>query len=246
MRLGVGVQGLAVAAILFAAPALVHAQQQFGAPGNTYTTWGTNTNTGRIDVTYFIGSGFSAMQVNLLRQAAATWNSAGSYVNLVEVGVAGNVNFTTSNPGSFALYTLNMGTVTPQAPSTFPDGNPWSRITGPVQVNINDLTVFGGLVTYWDGNGLLAPSAQIDFQMLALDVMGRAIGLGLSVDPSSVMQPDGSYSFSTPGNHALSSTDLAAINAVYGSPEPATLALFGIGLAVIGFSKKLRRTTLGL
>jgi len=243
-RLGV-VRGLVAAAILCAAPALAHAQQQFGQPPNTYTTWGTNNNTGSVDVTYFIGSGFNAMQTSLLRQAAATWNNSGSYVRLVEVAAPGNINLSSSNIGSFALYNLNMGTVTAQ-PGTFPDGNPWARITGPVTVNINDLTVFGGVVTYWDGNGLLAPSPQIDFQALALDVMGRAIGLGLSADPLSVMQPDASFSFSLPGNHTLSATDVAAINAVYGSPEPATLALFGIGLAVIGFSKKFRRATLGL
>src|SRR6185295_13968408 len=106
-RVGV-VRSLIAAAILFAAPALLHAQQQFGQPPNTYTTWGTDANTGRVDVTYFIGSGFNAMQTSLLRQAAATWSAGGSFVNLVEVGAPGNINLTTSNIGSFALYNLNM------------------------------------------------------------------------------------------------------------------------------------------
>lgn len=234
------------AAMLFAAPALVHAQQQFGQPPNTYTTWGTNNNNGRIDVTYFIGSGLNPMQANLIRQAAATWSNSGSYVNLVEVGAPGNVNFSSSNLGFFTLSSVTMGTVTPQV-GTFPDGNPWAQITGPVTVQVNDLSAFGGALSYWDGNGVLAPTPpQIDFQALALDLVGRAIGLGISVDPASVMQPDGSFSLTNPGNHTLAPSDLAAINAVYGSPEPATFALFGIGLAVIGFSRKLRRTTLGL
>jgi hypothetical protein len=60
------------------------------------------------------------------------------------------------------------------------------------------------------------------------------------------MQPDGSFLFSQPGNHSLSFEDVAAAQAIFGTPEPTTLALLGIGLAVFGLSKKVRRSTLGL
>src|SRR5436190_185864 len=249
-RLGLVQAGVA-AAILFAAPSFVHAQtQQYGGPGgNTYATWGSQPPpvSQRVDLYYFIGPSVSGAQATVIQQAAAAWSSV-SGVNLIQ---SPNV---ISNPISIFVNAANLGasigTVTPlvvgstlstQQPTTYPDGRNWYQITGPLTITVNNVFPF------WDGNGV-PPGGffSVDQTAIALDLWGRALGLAPTGGAGSVMQPDGSFLFSQPGNHSLSTQDVAAVQAVFGTPEPTTLALLGIGLAVFGFSNKVRRSTLGL
>ena len=68
----VGLSAAAAAAIVCAAWAPAQAQQQqYGQPGNTYVTWGTNT-TGQnvIDVTYFVGPSMTGNTGNLIRDGS--------------------------------------------------------------------------------------------------------------------------------------------------------------------------------
>jgi hypothetical protein len=125
-------------------------------------------------------------------------------------------------------------------PTTYPDGRQWYQINGPLTITVNDVFPF------WDGTGAPPSFFSIDQTAVALDLWGRALGLAPTGGPGSVMQPDGNFLFSVPGNHTLSIDDVTAVQTIYGTPEPTTLALLGIGLAVLGVSKKFRRTTLGL
>jgi hypothetical protein len=244
--------GLA-AAILLAMPSFLHAQtQQYGGPGgNTYATWGSQppaTPAQRIDLYYFIGPSVSGAETALIQQAAAAWSSVGGGVNLIQSPD------TISHPISVFVNAANLGatpgTVTPLVvgttlsgpmPGTYPDGRNWYQINGPLTITVNDVFPF------WDGTGV-PPGGffSIDQQAVALDLWGRALGLAPTGGAGSVMQPDSNFLFSVPGNHALSPQDITAVQAVYGTPEPTTLALLGIGLAVLGVSKKFRRTALGL
>jgi len=231
-RLGLGLA--AFLALFCAAPGLLFAQQQqFGQPPNTYLTWGTNSNSTRIDVTYFIGAGFTGNMPNLIRQAAAQWSASGSRVNLVEVGTlaASQIRLSAAPVGVAALSQITRNSVA--MPGTL-NGQPWRQITAPETIVVNTNFAF------WDGVGPQAAN-QFDFQSVILDLMGYSIGLGFvtaGTDPGSVMQP--TFASGVPGNHTLSPTDLASVQAVYGTPEPGTLALLGIGLGVLGATRRRR------
>src|SRR5262245_23112701 len=117
------------AAIVLAVPAIAQAQQQqYGQPPNTYVTWGTNNPGPTIDVTYFVGnSSLTGNIPNLIRQAAAQWNSV-SYVHLIEVNGPGaaataNIVFQIGNTGSTAVVAPTTRPTTPGA-GTFPNGSP--------------------------------------------------------------------------------------------------------------------------
>src|SRR5581483_7615399 len=164
------VRGLvATVALVWAAPALAMAQQQqFGqSPPNTYVTWGTNTRGSAVDVTYFVGAGFSAAQTNLINQAAAQW-SAVSNVHLIQVGTAAgaDVQLSVANLGATTLANLNRN-ATPQ-PGTL-NGAPWAQIQGPATVTFNSLAGTG--FSWWTG-GAGPAGNQFDFLQVALDVMG--------------------------------------------------------------------------
>ena len=235
-RVGLSV-GLA-AAILCAAWAPAHAQQQqYGQPG-TYVTWGTNT-TGQnvIDVTYFVGSpSLTGNTANLITQAAAAWNNTGAFVNLVQV------NSSVGADVVFQIGAVPPGTlfVSPSVPTTglqpgLLNGSPWVMINGQVVITMNSAI----MPLVWDGTGV-PPALYWDFNTIALMMVGYALGLGSAFpgDPNSVMNPTIPFG---PGFTAPTSADAAALLAVYGSPEPATFALFGVGLAALGFSRKFRR-----
>lgn len=224
------------AGVLFAfAPAMAFAQQQqFGqSPPNTYVTWGSNANATRVDVTYFIGTGFAPAQVNLINQAAAQWSAAGA-VNLIQVGSAGaaNVQLSMANVGTAALSQVVRNTSALQ-PGTI-HGAPWVKILNPETITVSSA------FSWWNGTGAQGRN-QFDFQAVILDLMGYSLGMGFvpgGTQTDSVMQP--AFNPGVPGNHSLSSADIASIQAIYGAPEPVTLALFGFGLSLVGLSR-LRR-----
>src|SRR5689334_10013801 len=150
----VGLSGAIAAAILCAAWAPAHAQQQqYGQPGNTYVTWGSNTpGQNVIDVTYFVGGGNTVNTGNILRQAAAAWNSSGAFIHLVEVtgpGAAATANVV-FNIGAVPPGTLF---ISPSVPTTGPqpgtlNGRPWVQINGQVVITAN--SALKPLV--WDGS----------------------------------------------------------------------------------------------
>jgi hypothetical protein len=202
-------------------------------------TWGSNTQSSVIDVTYFIGAGFNANEVALINSAASQWSQAGSSVRLVEVGSAAgaNIRLTMANLGNTG-HLSNATFPAPGARITVPqsgtlNGQPWAMIQGPENFTVNSF------YSFWDGTG--AQGASFDFQAEILDLMGHGIGLGFvtaGTQPTSVMQP--TFTAGVPGNHSLSPSDIAAVQALYGAPEPATLALFGVGLSLVGFSRRRR------
>ena len=199
-------------------------QQQFGQAG-TYVTWGSPPpNANIIDVTYFIGAGFTANETSLIQKAATAWSTVGGGVRLVQVGTAAGANVTVGFAalGSFGKATL---TTVPGA-GTYPNGDPWVRITGAS-------AQFNSGFNWWDGTGTIG-GGQHDFYAAALDLLGQSLGLGFAAntDPTSVMQK--TIPASAVGNETLSPSDIASVQAIYGSPEPPTLALLGLGLLVIG------------
>ena len=230
------------AAILCAASASAHAQQQqYGQPPNTYVTWGTNNPSQPIiDVTYFVGDpSLVGNTANLIRQAAAAWNNAGANVRLVEATGPGaaataNIIFQIGNTGSTAVVAPTTMSTTPGA-GTFPNGSNWVQINGQIVITASSLF----LPFYWDGTGV-QPPGTIDFHTVALQMTGFALGLGPAAlgDPNSVMAQNFPLG---PGLTAPTANDVLAVTAVYGSPEPATFALFGVGLAALGLGRKLRR-----
>jgi len=251
-RLGLVQVGLA-AAILLGASSLVHAQsQQFGGPGgNTYAQWGSQPPpTGQvIDLYYFIGGSVSGPEATVIQQTAAAWSSAGAGVRLIQA------TDLVSHPISIFVNAANLGvtpgTVTPlqvgttltgPMPTTYPNGSQWYQINGPLTITVNDIFPF------WDGNSAPPPppSLYLDQTAVAMDLWGQALGLAQTGGAGSVMQPNSNIFFNQQGNQTLSPEDIAAVQAIYGTPEPTTLALLGIGLAVLGVSTIFRRTTLGL
>lgn len=240
----VGFSAVLAAAFLCAASALSHAQQQqFGQPPSTYVTWGSNTpGQTVIDVTYFVGSPtLTGNTANVIRQAAAAWNSSGAYVNLVEVsgpGAAASADVVfqigATPGGTFAFPTTRP--TTGLQPGTL-NGSSWVQINGQVVV-----TGSSAIMPFvWDGTGpFTTPPLLWDFNTIALQMVGFALGLGPSAfgDPNSVMNPNVAFG---PGFTAPTSADVQALNNIYGSPEPATFALFGVGLVALGFGRKFRR-----
>ena len=89
-----------------------------------------------------------------------------------------------------------------------------------------------GALNWWDGTGSI-PNGSRDFQAAILVLFGRGLGLGSAAagDTTSVMQAN--ITPNVVGNHVLSPSDIVSINAVYGSPEPATFGLFAVGLALV-------------
>jgi len=226
------------AAILCAVSSLAHAQQQqFGQPPDTYVTWGTNTpGQTVIDVTYFVGSPtLTGNTANVIRQAAAAWNNTGAFVHLVEAtgpgaGATADVVFQIgATPGGTFVFPTTRPT-TPIAPN-------WLQINGQVVV-----TASSAIMPFvWDGTGpFTTPPLLWDFNTIALQMVGFALGLGPAAfgDTNSVMTQNIPFG---PGFTAPTAADAAALTAVYGSPEPATFALFGVGLAALGFGRKFRR-----
>lgn len=205
-----------------AGPALAQ-QQQLGQPG-TYLTWGVPPpNASKIDVTYFIGSGFTANEASLIQKAATAWSAAAN-VQFLEVGTMGaakvNVNF--AAVGSFGQTAL---TLVPGA-GTYPNGDPWKQITAAA-------VQFNSGFNWWDGTGTIA-GGQHDFYAAALDLLGQSLGLGdaANSDPTSVMQ--NVIPASKVGNESLSPSDIGALQAIYGAPEPSTGSLFALCLLAVG------------
>ncbi len=228
-------------AALAATPGVALAQsQQYGqtSPQNTYVTWGGNNPTNTIiDVTYFINPGFTTNQINLIHAAANAWSTNAIHmgVNLVIASSAATADIVWNNvPLAGFQLSQNTFNTSPQ-PGTFPNGSPWVQLTS-VTLNVNSL------VPWWDGTG--PQGGLIDFQSYVATLTGRALGLGTATQPAdnpSLMQPDSAFGFGANLLDSPTPADVSAVGAVYGTPEPSTLALFGIGLAAFGLSRLYRR-----
>jgi hypothetical protein len=223
------------------AAAAAHAQQQYqdptGSPG-TYFTQRTTAPSAffgqpRLDVTYFIGGGFTPQQVALIRQAAAVWSNTTASVNLVEVGTAGAgaIDFQPNNINDVTFDLANRIITSNPGPGTYPDGSPWRRIN-------NTLIIIDSIPPqpYFTTSAGPVPAGQFSFFSLVLREFGFGLGLGFATtDPNSVMDSD----LTTGEQHlTLTAADLNALQTLYGTPEPETWALLGIGLGVLIFRRK--------
>jgi PEP-CTERM motif-containing protein len=84
---------------------------------------------------------------------------------------------------------------------------------------------------------------ELDFYSYMLREFGRELGLGLALqagpnaDPLSVMNPNiAAGTQSGP----FTARDIAALQELYGTPEPSTWMLFALGLGVLGVVLKFR------
>ena len=222
------------------AAAAAHAQQQYGDPSGfpgTYLTQRTSpaqaAGVPRIDVTYFVDGTFTNAEHAVINQAAAVWSGTYASVNLVEVGsaAAAAIDFTTTNlvPNTPALATRSI-TSTAGA-GTYPDGiTPWRHITNAA------ITIDSNPQGPYFIGALPVPSNRFDYFSLVLREFGLGLGLGFATgDPNSVMDATLAQGEQ---HRSLSSLDIAALNTLYGTPEPATWALFAVGLLVLGVGRK--------
>ena len=243
-----GIRAALALVFSISAPALLQAQQQYQDPANFPNTYFTQRTTPaatvgqqRIDVTYFIDpvaynplNPNRAAEAALIRLAATIWSSTSASVNLVEVGsaAAGNIDFTTANLGNPLLLSSENITSVPGA-GTYPDGSPWRHITNAaITIDLNP----PGPNPYFYGPPGNAPANQFDYLTVVMREFGFGLGLGLAAaDPNSVMDPN----ITTGEQHrSLDPADAAALALLYGTPEPATWALFGLGLLLVGFRRK--------
>jgi hypothetical protein len=171
----------------------------------------------------------------LITQAANVWNSAGANVQLVTTGTA------TININSFSIPFLPLPGFSSPYNTTgvlgnYPDGTPFRQILNAT------MAVNSGLPTWYFGPGT-APPGQFDFLAFMIQEFGHALGLGFVNDPTSVMNV-GPFGLFQPGAaiQAPSAADIAALQILYGAPEPETWALFGVGLVALGALKKSRRS----
>jgi hypothetical protein len=236
-----GVRGLTLAAALLAVPALARAQDQQFAQPDTHHTWRSSApDASFINVTYFIGAGFDAAQTALIQQAAAAWSypATGAYVNLVEGGAGSDISLTQLTFPFFADAVLTNTSTTTTPIGTAPDGHYLEQIS---DADITLVTLDGPSPGSPWNNDVNSPPGpgQWDFYSIILREFGLALGLGTTLtDPASVMTPG------TPGpgtfNHTLSQGDLQALQHMYGTPEPTTFALFGLGLLGVGLARRKR------
>jgi hypothetical protein len=225
---------------LLSSAALLRAQQQYGDPSafpGTYLTQRTTPVAGyvpKIDVTYFVDSTFSAAQHALINQAAAVWSTTTASVRLVEVGTAaaGAIDFTMQNLNNPQLNLATRTLTTVPGAGTYPDGSPWRRITSAsIVIDTNP----PGPQPWFLGPGP-TPANQFDFFSVIMREFGFGLGLGFATaDPASVMD---SNIVLGEQHQVLSPNDVAALQTLYGTPEPSTWALLGIGLVALGFRRK--------
>jgi hypothetical protein len=204
-------------------------QQQYGDPTNFPGTYFTHRPSPLqvVDVTYFVGSGFSNPERSLITQAATMWTNASlGQVRLVEVTSPGDINFSSVNLNDATTNLATRTLTTGPGAGIYPDGTPWRQITS-VSIQIDSDPP--GPAPYYTGNG--SPAGRFNYLSLMLREFGIALGLGFAQsDPLSVMD-----STLAPGEQhlTLSPADVAALNTLYGTPEPATGALFGVGLLAL-------------
>jgi hypothetical protein len=214
--------------------AFAQGQQQFGQPPNTHLTWAASPvpNATGVDVTYFIGAGFSVAQQTAIRNSASVWTNANGGVRLVEVGsaVGAGMQVVNANFGGNVIGDYTLATVA--GAGTFPDGNPWNRIIS-ATLFIDSTPPFP-----W-ATGPVGPG-DLDFTAVMIDLFGLGLGLGFAGtgDPNSVMRNTFGLG---PQNQTLSSQDVGALSSLYGAPEPATWTLFGVGLLAMGAIKRFRK-----
>lgn len=173
--------------------------------------------------------------------ALDTWASVSGFANLGQVADSGaNVGASEADGGHLgdiriAAWELTSSSLVAHAfqPGTEAIYGLGGTLAGDLHLDVNRNWV--------DDPTAAASTSRFDFHTIVLHEIGHALGLGHSTERGSVME--NAY---RGANRELTADDIAAIQSLYGVPEPSTLALAAVAFAAIACAARKRRSCGGV
>lgn len=214
----------------------------------SHWTWRTSLpdNTTFWTVTYFIDNhggadAISPAMMDRIRDSARSWSFSGGSGALVELkevfSDAADIHIhNTAIDGPGGILSQNFIAFSGHF-ATSSDGHTWHNIFAQASPR-RALVEFDSAEPWFAGTGVPG-GAQRDYWSRAVHELGHSIGLGTAGGAGfSVMREPLALGEM---NRFQSPLDLEAVQHLYGNPEPATWALFGIGLGALGYARRRRR-----